>query len=148
MIEFTGHLEVEAPPGEVFELLADMAEVDRWNPNVRNSKRTVGERLEPGSRYESVIARGPLRMTALPVLVSAEAGRAVRYEGPIGGFWSVDSLTFQPSEKGTHIVFHNQTRTPTWLRPLTPLLKAVFRRQAGRAVEGAGRYLADPAGTW
>ena len=142
MIEFTRHLDVDRPPAEVFELLADMAELHRWNPSVRSSRRVIGDRLEEGSEYESTIVRGPVRMTARSVLVEVEPPHVVRYEGSIGGFWSVDSLTFQPSEAGTRVVFRNQTRTPTWLRLLTPLFNVVFQPQARRAVEGAKRYLA------
>ena len=37
MIEFTGQLDVALPPELVFERLADMAELDQWNPNVTTS---------------------------------------------------------------------------------------------------------------
>lgn len=147
MIGFIGHLDVDQPPEQVFELLADMAELHRWNPNVSDSRRASGGRLEPGSRYESIIARGPVRMTAHSELKAVELDRMVRYEASIGPFWSIDSLTFQPSGAGTHIIFFNQSRTPTWMRPLTPLLNAAFQRQARRAVEGARRYLAAETGT-
>ena len=141
VIRFNGRLEVDRSPGEVFALLADMATLDRWNPNVRDSRRVSGGRLEPGSRYESTIVRGPLRMTARSLLVKAEPGRSVQYEGTIGGFWSVDSLTFEPSSIGTQITFHNESRPPKWLRPFTPLLNLAFQPQARRAVEGARTYL-------
>ncbi len=143
MITFAGQLEVAAPPAAVFRLLADMADLHRWNPNVRDSQRISGDRLEPGSRYESTIARGPLRFTARSELVAVEQGRSVRYEGTIGGFWSVDTLTFEPWGEGTRVGFRNETRTPAWLRPLTPVLNAVFQPQARRAVEGARRYVAS-----
>lgn len=143
MIAFTGHLEVEDPPSVVFELLADMDELHRWNPNVRSSRRIGGDRFTPGSTYESIIARGPLRMTARSELVEVELGRKVVYEGSIAWFWSVDSLTFEASGDGTRITFRNETSTPKWLRPLVPLLNASFQRQALRAVEGASQYLAD-----
>lgn len=147
MISFIGRLEVGMSPPTVFDLLADMAELQRWNPNVRDSRRTKGERLEPGSQYESTITRGPLRMTARSELVTVEPNRKVQYEGSIAGFWSVDSLTFEPLGEGTRITFHNETQTPTWLRPLTRLINAVFQPQARRAVEGARRYLASESST-
>lgn len=147
MIEFTGHLEVDEPPDAAFYLLADMAVLDQWNPSVRTSRRTSGGLLERGSRYESIITRGPLRMTARSLLAEVEPGRRVQYEGSIAGFWSVDSLTFEPMGEGTRITFHNETQTPTWLRPLTPLLNAAFQRQARRAVDGAQRYLAGRSPT-
>lgn len=84
-------------------------------------------------------------MTALSELVAVEPIRMVRYEGSISGFWSTDSLTFQPVGSKTRIVFSNETTTPRWMRPLAPLLNAAFQRQAQRTVEGARRYLADQA---
>ena len=143
MIGFTGYLEVAAPPDVVFELLADMAVLDRWNPNVTRSKVVSGSRLMPGACFESVIRRGPIKMTARSELVSAEAGRRVEYTGSIGGFWSVDSLTFDPLDAGTRITFRNESTPPRWMRPLSPLLNLVFQRQAKRAVAGAKRYLAE-----
>lgn len=143
MIEFKGEIRVDESPAAVFELLADMGELCEWNPNVRSSRRISGDRFEAGSRYESIIARGPMRMTARSELVTVNLGRKVQYEGSIAGFWSVDSLTFEPSGDGTRITFRNETRAPGWLRPLIPLLNAVFQRQARRAVEGARRYLAS-----
>lgn len=86
--------------------------------------------------------RGLVKMTARSTLVAVEAGRTVRYEGPIGPFWSVDTLNFRPSRLGTQITFHNQTGTPTWMRPFHPLLNAFFQRQANRAVNGALDYVA------
>jgi uncharacterized protein YndB with AHSA1/START domain len=143
VISFTGYLEVHDPPGVVFEKLADMDELHRWNPNVRTSRRIGGHRFAPGSKYESIIARGPLRMTARSELVEVELDRKVVYEGSIAWFWSVDSLAFEASGDGTRITFRNETSTPRWLSPLIPLLNAAFQRQARRAVEGAAKYLAD-----
>jgi hypothetical protein len=96
----------------------------------------------PGSEYESIIARSPLRMTAGSELVEVELDRKVVYEGSIAWFWSVDSLAFEASGDGTRITFRNETSTPRWLSPLIPLLNAAFQRQARRAVEGA------PRSTW
>lgn len=141
VISFTGHLDVALPPEVVFERLADMSELHRWNPNVTNSRRTGGDRLVVGSTYLSTIKRGPLRMTARSTLTEVELGRSVSYEGSISGLWSVDSLTFEPLGDGTRITLQNRTHPPTWLRPLTPILNAAFQPQARRAVEGARRYL-------
>lgn len=143
VIGFTARLDVDRSPAPTFELLADMAELHRWNPNVAASRRIEGDRLEPGSRYESTITRGPLHMTARSELTSVELNRRVQYEGTIASFWSVDALSFEPFGAGTRITFHNETRIPNWLRPLAPLLNAVFQRQARRAVEGARLYIAD-----
>lgn len=142
MIGFSQQVEVGQPVLFVFEMLADMDDLAKWNPNVTSSKRTHGNRLELNSKYESTLTRGPFKMTASSTLVAVEAGRTVRYEGPIGPFWSVDTLTFRPARHGTQITFHNQTRTPGWMTPLHPLLNALFQRQAHVAVDGALAYLA------
>lgn len=142
MIRFTGELEVECTPAYAFERLADMTELDLWNPNVTSSRRIEGGRLEPGSRYESVIVRGPIRMTAESTLVEVEPGLRVRYEGSISIFWSVDELRFEASESGCRITFSNESHGPGWLRILGPLLDAAFQPQARKAVHGAQRHLA------
>lgn len=141
MIEFEGYLETAHPPGVVYDRLADMSELDRWNPNVTSSRRMSGERLAVGSTYLSTIRRGPLRMTARSTLTTVEPGRSVTYEGSIAGFWSVDSLTFEPQGAGTRIVFRNESQPPPWLPFVSPLLNIAFQPQARRAVDGARRYL-------
>ena len=141
MITFTGYLDVPQRPESVFERLADMAELHRWNPNVTASQRTGGDKFVVGSTYLSTIRRGPLRMTARSTLTDVEPGRSVTYEGSISGLWSVDSLTFEPDGDGTRITFRNRSRVPRWLEPLAPILNAAFQPQARRAVDGARRYL-------
>lgn len=143
MIEFTGSLDVAQSPEVTFDLLADMANLDRWNPNVVQSALVSGTSLEPGARFESVIKRGPIRLTAKSELIAVDPARRVEYAGSIGGFWSVDSLMFEPSGSGTRITFSNETTVPRWLRPLTPFLDAAFQRQARKAVAGAEEYLAQ-----
>lgn len=141
IIRFTGSCAVSRPVEAVFDALADMAELHRWNPNVTSSSRLTGARLEVGSTYESVIRRGPLRLVAASTLTAIEPPHAVEYQGTIGSFWSIDRLTFASTAHGTEVTFFNESRPPTWLKPLNPLLNAAFQPQARRAVAGAHRFL-------
>ncbi len=141
MIGFSESIHVDRPIEVVFDALADMAELDRWNPNVTNSARVSGGRLEVGSVYASVIRRGPLELKADTELIAIEPPRMVEYQGTISGFWSVDRLTFESRDDGTVITFFNESTPPAWLRPVTPLMQASFQKQARRAVEGARRFL-------
>lgn len=141
MIRFTGHLDVDCAPSVAFDRLADMSELERWNPNVSASRRVEGGRLESGSKYESTIVRGPIRMTAASTLVDVEHGRRVRYEGAIALSWSVDELSFEPNGTGCRITFFNETRLPVWMKPIEPVLNAAFQPQARRAVLGARQFL-------
>ena len=143
MIEFTGHLDAAQPPEVAFDLLADMALLSGWNPNVTRSEIVSGTPLVAGARFESVIGRGPFKMTARSELVSVEPGRYVEYAGSIARFWSVDSLTFEPAGEGCRVTFRNHTTAPPQLRIVVPLLNATFQRQARKAVAGAGVYLAS-----
>ena len=141
MIRFAGSLETTRRPDEVFEALADMTVLDRWNPNVSMSQRLTGERFEIGSTYESTIRRGPLRMRARSCLTNIDRPDFVEYQGTISGFWSVDRLTFRTANLGTIIEFSNESRPPMVLRPLSRVLDLAFQPQAARAVEGARSYL-------
>lgn len=85
-------------------------------------------------------------MAARSELRTIDIGRSVTYEGWIAGYWSIDSLTFEPGAEGTCITFHNRSRPQRWLRLRTPLFDVAFKPQARRAVEGAKRLL-EGAGT-
>ncbi|MBT8208266.1 MAG: SRPBCC family protein [Acidimicrobiia bacterium] len=141
MITFIETIEVPLPVGDVFERLADMAELHRWNPSVTASRRTGGERFGVGSTYESTLRRGPIRVNVCSTLTGVEPGRSVTYEGSIAGFWSIDTLEFSPSGTGSLVTFRNESRPPAWMRIFSPLVNAAFQPQARRAVEGARRYL-------
>jgi hypothetical protein len=142
-MRFLGSLETHLDCEAAFELLADMAELERWNPNVTASRRTSGRRLCIGSTYECTIRRMGARMTARSTLVDVVRDRSIRYEGTIAGFWSVDSLEFEALDFGCRVVFRNESSPPRFLSRLDPVLDAVFAPQAGRAVAGAERYLAS-----
>lgn len=144
MLRFLGELDVDLPPKAAYGRLADMAQLDRWNPNVDDSERIGGEHLAVGSTYRSTVVNGPVRMTARSELMRVEPGRFVEYEGSIGPFWSVDSLSFEPHDGGTRVTFRNETTVPIWLRWATRIMQAVFQRQAQRAVDGAARHLRQP----
>ena len=141
MIRFAGHFDFELDPADAFERLADMADLDAWNPSVATSRRVSGGRLEPRSRYESTLARGPLRMSARSTLIEVDAGRRVRYEGSIGVLWSVDELRFDPVGDGCRVSFLNESTAPMWLWPVVPIMSLAFPRQARMAMVGALRHL-------
>ncbi|NND01151.1 MAG: hypothetical protein HKN91_00050 [Acidimicrobiia bacterium] len=141
MIEFTGHVDAAQSPEVTFGLLADMALLSRWNPNVVRSEIVSGTPLVAGARFESVIGRGPFRMTARSELVAVELGRHVEYAGAIAKFWSVDSLTFEPEGEGCRVTFRNETTAPPQLRIVIPLLNMAFQPQARKALAGAAAYL-------
>ena len=143
MIQFTGSLDAAHTPEVAFDLLADMALLSEWNPNVVRSEIVSGTPLVVGARFESVIGRGPFKMTARSELVAVERGRYVEYAGSIAKFWSVDSLTFEPVDGGCRVTFRNQTTAPPQLRIVIPLLNSAFQPQARKAVAGAAAYLAS-----
>lgn len=143
MIRFSQHLQTHHPPRDAFDMLADMADLHRWNPNVSTSRRTSGSGLDPGSTCEYTIAGPAVRLTGRARLVSVEPGGSICYEGRIGPMWSTDAITFQRTATGTRVTFRNETRTAWWLRPIEPILNATFQRLAPRAVDGARRHLGD-----
>lgn len=144
-IRFTESIFTEVPADQAFELLADMAVLETWNPNVTASTRTTGERFEIGSEYRSTIVRGPLRMRATSRLVESLPGRRVSYESTIAGMHSIDSIEFENTNEGTVVTFFNETKPPAALRLFVPLMSAAFRPQAQRAVAGAKGALEELA---
>lgn len=141
VIRFEGSISVPEAPSDAFRL-ADMSNLADWNPAVRTAELVSGEALTVGARFRCVVANGPARVTAHPVLERIEPNRLVTYSGRFGPARSEDTIRFEPEGTGTRLTFTNVSTLPRWMRPLRALITRPFHRQAWKAVAGANRYLA------
>ncbi|MEW9533728.1 SRPBCC family protein [Microbispora sp. NPDC049125] len=99
---------IDAPPGQVWEVIADFARYPEWNPFVRE----ISGPLVPGERLTVRIASpGGKSMTFQPRLLTAEPGRALRWKGTLALprlFDGVHEFLIGPEGAGTRLV-HRET---------------------------------------
>jgi uncharacterized protein YndB with AHSA1/START domain len=96
-ITASGSVDVSASPGEVWALLADIAQWPTWNPDVREA-RLDGE-LQPGSRF--VWSSGPGRIRS--VLRSVVQARELGWTGSTMGVRAVHVWRIEPTPRGSRV---------------------------------------------
>lgn len=140
VVEFERSVFVPCSASQAFAI-ADMATLADWNAAVARSELVEGQPLVVGARYACTLARGPVRLSASPILVEMVPDGFVRYAGRFGPAHSEDSIRFTPEGKGTRLTFRNLSTLPGWVRPMRLPITKLFHRQANRAIEGAVRDL-------
>lgn len=118
---------IEAAPGPIYDLVADLARMGQWSPEATGA---VGapRRVVAGDRFIGSNRRGPVRWWTVCTVLRAERGRVLEFDvdaGPLSiSRWT---YTFHPlADGGTRV-------TETWLDRRDGLV--------GLPVRAAGRLL-------
>lgn len=141
MLRYRRTIEVARPPGEVFAFLADLDNLARWQPTVREVEwePPLGE----GSEFEETRellgrrARSRLEVTAF------EPGRELSIrivEGPVP--LTVRHL-LEPTEDGTRLTLDAEGEAGGLLRLAAPLAERAAARQATQDLERLKRLVEE-----
>jgi hypothetical protein len=130
-------LEVSAPPGQLFDRLADHASWGSWMPrSFRPIGRTLGE-LRPGDKPRVAIAGVP-GTTTLKVTV-VDRPREITWTGGVRGLLHAEHrFLFEPTPTGTRL-----RSLETWSGALAPIVRAFVRPAAERAARAQLGSLAE-----
>jgi hypothetical protein len=129
-------VEIDAPPGRVWETLTDLASYEEWNPNVTFAAGTLEEGAEVALRIQPT--RGRERSITVTV-TDVEPERRLQWVGTVGGRWLFEgqhTFELQPLD-GDRTRFVNRERVSGVTAPI------VVRDDAARAYEAMNRALAD-----
>ena len=120
--ELRREIEIDAPPGDVWAVLADTDAYESWNPFIR---RLSGE-LREGARLEARIAPpGGRAMTFKPTVLAAEPGRELRWLGRLllpGLFDGEHGLRIEPLPGGRSRFVQSERFSGILVRPLGKML--------------------------
>jgi len=79
--QISTEIEIDATPGEVWDVLTDLDRYEEWNPGFAE----ISGRAEVGERLDVTFAKGDGRgMTMHPTVIVAEPGREFRWLGRLG----------------------------------------------------------------
>jgi len=108
-VEIRTYTDIAAPPEQVWAVLTDLEDYDRWNPVLRKMRG----RCEPGATIRFVVAGGPAPVPISAEIVVVEPARELRWVGPpqpwlrklvSGSHW----FRLEPTEHGTRLE-HGET---------------------------------------
>lgn len=137
------HLEVDRPCDEVFARVADFANAEQWDPGVGRSQKLTDGPVREGTEFE-VVARFLGQDLALRYHVAElSPPHRVVFEAESTWLRSVDTLTCEPSPRGTRLTYeaHLVPKGVLYLGDLG--LHLAFQWVGRRAIAGLERWLRE-----
>lgn len=137
MARITETLYVPAAVDDAFDLIADFASTERWDPGIRSARRLDEGPIGLGSRFQVQLGLGPLAAPLVYEITTYERpGRVVlTTRGPVHR--GEDDVRFRETDSGTEVVWDAEfaVRGPVGA-VVDPFLGVGFRRAARGAVDG------------
>lgn len=138
-------IETRLEPEAAFDFIADFANASAWDPGTATSRRIDDGPIRVGSRFAlGVRMAGAVRPMNYRI-VELEPGRRVVLAGSGSGVEATDTISFEPSSRGTRIEYRADIRLVGWRRLLEPLAGGAFARIAREARDGMQRTLDERA---
>jgi hypothetical protein len=120
--------EVDAPLGELFDLMADPEGEEQSNPDALEVRRVDQGPVAPGARW-----RGRYKgMGRMEITLSASDRLGLCSRSQVAGWTWTGRSTFAPTQTGTRLTAAAELRPPGALRLLSPLFGPMMRRTFSR----------------
>lgn len=141
MISLRETIEVDRPPQEAFAYVADFANTQEWDPGVREAEKLTGGSVDVGTEYRVVAEfRGREVPMRYRVVRFEPPGRVV-LQGDGRTVSALDDIRFEPTDRGTRIVYAADLEMKGLLRLAEPFLRGAFGTMGRRALDGLARRL-------
>jgi hypothetical protein len=145
MASYTGTVDCEHSPSEVFAYLLAFEHTAEWDPSCDRARRlTVGE-PGIGSRFELIFK--PARSLEFKLdygVISLDAPRRVTLRSATDLLQSEDTITVQAAGTGSRVTYHAKISLNGPGRLLDPLLALGLRRAGQKAEQGLAQRLRQP----
>jgi hypothetical protein len=134
MVHIEGEIVINRPVDEVFDFVADERNEPRYNPSMLRSDQTSTGPIGLGTTF-----RAESKMMGRTVETVIEctgydpprllASRSRSSFGPLPATEIQGTLTFEPAPRGTRMRWSWRIKTPGLLKPMTPLIARMGKRQ-------------------
>ncbi len=136
--------EIPAPPGAVFEFLADLANLPQWQSGIVSAELTTPPPIGPGSRAHVVRELLGQRLEVDITLVGYEPGRQLRLESAASGIGIQATLDLAPSDAGTALTFSMDIRAQSiFMAPAEGMIAGAAERDLADSLERIRAHFAQ-----
>ena len=123
---------IEAPAGEIFAVVSDVAAYEQWNPTITGSRLLSDGEVADGTRFEFAIQRmGAQEME----VTNFEAGRSIRFEPRSGMMEGGHRLTLSEEGGRTRLDHELVMRPKGVFRLLSPLMGIMGKRNLRKTAD-------------
>lgn len=130
-LQLETRIELQAPPSQVFDFVADHTNAPRWQSGIDEIRRITPGPIGVGTEHELTRRFAGMRIVARNRFIAYEPGRFVSFEIPSGKITGVASYLVEPTGANTTRLISNvDFRVAGLARFATPLLARIFKRDA------------------
>jgi carbon monoxide dehydrogenase subunit G len=138
MARYTTTVHTPLEPSEAFAYMADLTNMQEWDPGVARATKVRGEGL--GATYDVTVTAGT-RPTLRYEIVEHDAPRRVRFVARTRTLESVDEVRVEPDSHGAIVTYDAKLTLVGPLRIFDRALQLFFDRLGDRAAAGLRRAL-------
>jgi carbon monoxide dehydrogenase subunit G len=147
MRKVSANARVEAPAEEVFEFLADLENLPRWQTGIVSAELTTPAPIGAGSRAHVVRELMGRRLAVDLVLTAHEPGRRLELASVASGIGVTATLDLRPDDVGTRLTFTMRVKAQSlFLGPLEGIVAGAAERDIADSLERLRAHFASQAG--
>jgi carbon monoxide dehydrogenase subunit G len=129
-------LDVDRSLEEVFALVGDFANAERWDPGVASSHAATEGPVGVGSRYDLIVLFNGRRLPMTYEVTAYEPPHHVVLKGSGSTVNAMDDIRFEATDQGTRIRYTADLRLKGPLRLLEPAMRGKFAAVGRSAMMG------------
>jgi len=138
--------EVAATPGEVFDFLADPANLPRWQTGILSAERTSPDPIGVGSTARVVRELAGQRMAVDLTITGYEAGRRLMLESAVSGIGVEATLDLAPRAGATDLRFAMTIRAQNvFMAPIEGMVAGAAEHDLADSLRRLKAVFADQA---
>ena len=145
MAYYRGEIEVESPIEEAFAYLADFTNTAEWDPGVLSSTKRGDGPLGVGTEFKVVTNFLGQKAVLKYRIAQLEPPSRIVLEAENVALRSVDTITFEKTATGTHIVYDANLALKGLRYAFDFVLHLGFQLVGGRALDGMRKAFEERA---
>lgn len=136
MPRYTVTVRCPLSPADAFAYMADLTNIEQWDPGVAQVLQVTGNGPSLGAEYDVDVRRPVGVLTLRYCVMSFDAPRCVVAHARSSAFTSVDTMTVDADENGSTVTYEAVLTLNGLLGLANPFLGIAFRVIGDRAAAG------------
>lgn len=133
MAHYKATVHTQLPPAQAFELMADFANAQDWDPATTASRQLDGGPVDVGARFELEMQIFGRENTIVYEIVEYDAPSRVVLRGENAGSVSIDEISVAPHESGSAVTYEATVTMKGAFKVIGPLFAPVFKKMGDEA---------------
>ncbi|MBJ7353372.1 MAG: SRPBCC family protein [Thermoleophilaceae bacterium] len=141
MAHYKATVHTELPPAQAFDLMANFANAQDWDPATLESHQLGDAPVDVGSRFELTMEIFGRENSIVYEVVEYDAPSRVVLRGENAGSVSIDEIAVAPHESGSAVTYEATVTMKGAYKVIGPFFAPVFKKMGDEAQERIAPWL-------